>query len=205
MRLQIRVEGVQGVAVLGVGRHHPPTPSGSPCVSTISTRFLPLIFLWRPTPSARAGGPVLTLCVSTIAARRPPLPARSEAAAGDQDGQRPVQHRPPPPAQEPAPYALVAAVKVGPTGSFAARAQPSRARCQSAPSMVRVDQSSAGAQPSPADRSCRSPVASGGRACHAAALPGWPARTCAGSAAPSKPSLASFVKSREIGSRARHR
>src|SRR3954452_5666637 len=39
--------------------------------------------------------------------RRPPLPARGEAAAGNQDGERPVEHRPQPPAREPAPHAPV--------------------------------------------------------------------------------------------------
>jgi hypothetical protein len=60
----------------------------------MSTRFLPLIFLWASYPRGPRWGPVLTLCVSTIAAgRRPPLPAGREAAAGDQDRERPVQHR----------------------------------------------------------------------------------------------------------------
>jgi hypothetical protein len=42
---EVRGEALQRVAVLGVGRHHPRAERIA-CVSIISTRFLPLTFLW---------------------------------------------------------------------------------------------------------------------------------------------------------------
>jgi hypothetical protein len=103
---EVRCQGGERVAVLHVGRHHLHPERIALCVD--HQHPLPaldlLVGVVSPRPALWASPDALRV---DDCRRRPPLAARSEAAAGDQDGQRPVQHRPQPPAQEPAPYALV--------------------------------------------------------------------------------------------------
>src|SRR3954451_17412338 len=190
-------------------------PSGSPSTSTISTRSRPLIFLPASYPRGPRCGPVLTLCVSMIAAvgrrfrpaarRRQATrtaSARSSTARSRQRVNRlhtlwcggrpgPTGRRPPtPPASGGGPRA-------------AAARRPRRAPGATAPRAWSRSTSPAGARSCRADRSCRSSPPAG-PASPAAMPPGWPARTCAGPR-PSTPSLASFVGSREIGPRGRYR
>ena len=193
---EVRREGGERVAVPARRPAPPARRAGRP-------RRRPSAPACGPSPSCAASyprgprcGPVLTLWVSMIAAVGRRFRPRGEAAAGDQDGERPVEHRPQPPAREPAPHALVRRQARGRPAAAARRTR--RAPGATAPRAWSRSTSPAGARSCRADRSCRSSPRAA-RASPAATPPGWPARTCAGPR-PSTPSLASSAGSREIGS-----
>src|SRR5215208_7028674 len=103
---EVRGEALQRVAVLRVGRHHPRAERIALRVDhqhPLAALGL-LVRIVAPRPALRSGPHALR---ADDRPRWPALPTGREAAAGDQDRERPVQHSPPPPAREAAPRALV--------------------------------------------------------------------------------------------------
>src|SRR5215213_10852844 len=126
---EIRGDALQRrVAILCVGRHHPHAER----IALRVDHQHPLAALDRlvgvvaPRPALRSG---LRAPRGDDRGRRPALPASREAAAGRQNRPCSVEHRPQPPARETAPHAPM---------WRQACWQPSRARCPSAWSMMRV-------------------------------------------------------------------